>query len=162
MANAAAKAMSGARTAILACLLAVAGAAVFAAWPAPAGPEERVERIVAELRCPVCQGLSVADSPSESARGMRDLVATRVAEGRTDSEIRDEFRRSYGDWVFLSPAVDGPTVLMWVLPVALIGLGVTFAWSRARAPAAALPAEREPAAVEQLRARVAREEAADR
>lgn len=152
--------MSAARAAILVCLLAVAGAAIFAAWPSPAGPEERVERIVSELRCPVCQGLSVADSPSESARGMRDLVAKRVAEGRTDEEIRDEFRRSYGDWVFLSPATDGPTVLMWVLPLAVLGFGVTLAWSRARGPAAIAP-EPAPAALEQLRARVAREEAAD-
>lgn len=152
--------MTPARFAILAALIAVAGAALFAAWPAPAGPDARVERIVAELRCPVCQGLSVADSPSETARGMRDLVVQRVAEGRSDDEIRDEFRRSYGDWVFLSPATDGPAVLMWLLPPALVALGLAVAWSRARAPAepAAEPPRSE---LEQLRARVAREEAAD-
>jgi len=149
-----------ARSAILVALLAIAAALVLAAWPTPAGPEERVERIVADLRCPVCQGLSVADSPSESARQMRDLVAQRVAEGRTDAEIRDEFRRSYGDWVFLSPAVDGPGVLMWLAPLALLGLGAALAWSRARAPAA-VAAEPEPGAVEALRGRVAREEMAD-
>ena len=38
-----------------------------------------IDRITAELRCVVCQGLSVKDSPSESARQMRDLVAQRVA-----------------------------------------------------------------------------------
>lgn len=152
--------MTPARAAILAALIAVAGAALFAAWPAPGGPGERVERIVAELRCPVCQGLSVADSPSETAREMREVVVQRVAEGRTDDEIRDEFRRSYGDWVFLSPATDGPAVLMWLLPLALVALGLALAWSRARAPAETA-AEPPHAELEKLRARVAREEAAD-
>ena len=152
--------MTRARVAILAALIAVAGAVAFAAWPAPGGPAERVERIVAELRCPVCQGLSVAASPSETARGMRDLVVQRVAEGRTDEEIRDEFRRSYGDWVFLSPATDGPAALMWLLPLALVALGLRLAWARGRAPAEAAP-EPPYAELEKLRARVAREEAAD-
>ena len=153
--------MNAARPALLVAVLAVACAALFAAWPVAAGPEERVERIVAELRCPVCQGLSVADSPSESARQMRDLVAQRVAEGRTDDEIREEFRRSYGDWVFLAPETDGPSSLMWLAPLLLLAAGLGIAWSRARAPAAVVT-EPAPGAVAQLRARVAREEAADR
>ena len=152
--------MNAARPALVVALLAVAAAALFASWPAPAGAEERVERIVAELRCPVCQGLSVADSPSESARQMRDLVAQRVAEGRTDEEIREEFRRSYGDWVFLAPETEGPAALMWLAPLLLLAAGLGVAWSRARAPAA-VDGEPASAAVAQLRARVAREEAAD-
>lgn len=152
--------MTPARAAILAALIAVAGATGFATWPAPTGADARVERIVAELRCPVCQGLSVADSPSETAREMRDLVVRRVDEGRTDNEIREEFRSSYGDWVFLAPATDGPAVLMWLLPLALVALGVTLAWSRARGTAEITPAPAQ-SALEELRARVAREEAAD-
>ena len=153
--------MTRARAAILAAVLALAGAALYAALPAPSSAEERVERIVADLRCPVCQGLSVADSPSETARQMRDLVAQRVAEGRTDDEIREEFRRSYGEWVFLSPATNSPSVLMWALPFALVGAGAALAWARARGPATESAAP-PPAALAQLRSRVAREEAADR
>ncbi len=36
--------------------------------------EEQARRIAAELRCPVCQNLSVADSPSEMAQQMRALI----------------------------------------------------------------------------------------
>ncbi len=153
--------MTRARLAILAAVLAVGGAVLVGAWPTAGTTDDRVARLVAELRCPVCQGLSVADSPSETARGMRDLVVQRVAEGRTDAEIRDEFRRSYGDWVFLSPPTEGPAVLMWLLPLGLLALGLSAAWSRARGPAevAARPTRTQ---VESLRARVAREEAADR
>lgn len=152
--------MRSARVAILVAVLAIASATAFAARGAPAGPGERVDRIVEELRCPVCQGLSVGDSPSETARGMRALVVQRVAEGRTDDEIREEFRRSYGDWVFLSPATAGPAALMWLLPFALVGVGLALAWSRARTPAEA-SAEPPRAAIAALRARVEREEGAD-
>lgn len=152
--------MTPARLAILGSLAAVAIVTAIAAGFAPSGPAERVGRIAAELRCPVCQGLSVADSPSQTAVTMRDLVAQRVAEGRTDQEIRDEFRRSYGDWVFLAPSTQGAAALMWLLPVTLVVAGGALAWGRARRPAAA---ERDPppADLQALRARVAREEAAD-
>ncbi len=62
-------------------------------------------RIAGELRCPVCQALSVRDSPSETARAIREEIARRVAEGRTDEEIVREFRDAYGDWILLAPPV---------------------------------------------------------
>jgi len=120
---------------IVAALVAV-GLAV--AWSARTGPltaAERVDRISAELRCPVCQGLSVQDSPSETARSMRALVAQRVAEGRTDDEIRAEFRQSYGDWILLSPPLLSASGLIWLAPVAAVAIGTWLAWGRARAPA---------------------------
>lgn len=149
------------RLAILGSLVTVAIVTAIAAGSVPSGPSERVGRIAAELRCPVCQGLSIADSPSQTAVTMRDLVAQRVAEGRTDEEIRDEFRRSYGDWVFLAPPAQSAAALMWLLPVALVAAGGALAWGRVRRSA---PAERDPPPTElqALRARVAREEAADR
>ncbi len=153
--------MTPARLAIVLAVTGVLAIVAMAARPGPPGADERVERIVAEIRCPVCQGLSVADSPSETAREMRALVVARVAEGRTDQEIRDEFRRSYGDWVFLAPPTQGPAALMWLLPVALVAAGGAIAWGRSRGQPA--PPEQDPATddVLALRARVAREEAAD-
>ena len=54
---------------------------------APPPLEDRARAIGSQIRCPVCQGESIADSPSETARNMMDLVRDRVAEGRTDQEI---------------------------------------------------------------------------
>lgn len=150
------------RLALGAAVIAVAVAIGVAAWPRPDTAADRVERIAAELRCPVCQGLSVNDSPSATAREMKDLVAQRVAEGRTDVEIRDEFRRSYGDWILLAPPASGWTGLVWVLPVALVAGGAVLAISRVRDRTPATDPEIPAAnanAIAELRARVTREEA---
>ena len=127
--------MNGQRVVLLVALAVLAIALAWSARPHGASDAERVDRISAELRCVVCQGLSVKDSPAESARQMRDLVAQRVAEGRTDEEIRDEFRRSYGDWVLLSPPTSSWTVFVWLAPIAAVGGGLLLALRQFRTAA---------------------------
>ena len=146
-------------------IIAIGVVAVFlavgqAAWPRAETQEQRVDRITSELRCVVCQGLSVKDSPAESARQMKALVAQRVAEGRTDDQIRDEFRASYGDWVVLSPPLASWTGLVWLVPLVALAIGLALWWRRIRAPATSVV---DPPAgdVAALRERVAREEALD-
>lgn len=144
---------------VLAALVTLAAVA-WSARPQPLTDTERVDRITSELRCPVCQGLSVKDSPSDTARQMRDLVVERVSQGASDDAIRAEFRRSYGEWVFLSPPLLSPSGLVWLLPLAAIAFGAVLAVRRARAPdpagSGSGPTEAELAA---LRERVRREEA---
>ena len=65
---------------------------------------------------------------------MRALVAQRVAEGRTDDEIRAEFVRSYGDWILLSPPLLSPNGLVWLAPLLAIALGAWLAWRRLLSP----------------------------
>lgn len=150
--------MSLRRTILFVALVALAAAVAVAARPAPETAPQRVERIAAELRCPVCQGLSAKDSPSETARAMRELVAQRVAEGRSDDEIRDEFRRSYGDWVLLSPPLADASALIWLVPLALLAGGLLVARRRIR-DESALAGAPSAAQVAALRERAAREEA---
>jgi cytochrome c-type biogenesis protein CcmH len=152
--------MTRERAVILVALIAILGATGWSARPHEATAAERVDRITSELRCVTCQGLSVKDSPATSARQMRDLVVQRVAEGRTDDEIRDEFRASYGDWVLLSPPASSWTGLIWLVPIVALAAGLMVALGRMRpgTSSAAAPSAREVAA---LRERVAREEALD-
>lgn len=142
-----------ARRVIALALLLVAGALVAASLPRPETAEERVERVAAQLRCPVCQGLSVADSPSGTARDMRALISQRVAEGKTDEQIRAEFRAAYGDWIALEPPLLDPRGAVWLLPPAAVLIGLLVASGRVgRAP----PAPQLPTA-EQLRVVAERE-----
>ena len=148
------------RALIAVAIVAVALAVGWSARPQPETPAMRVDRITSELRCVVCQGLSVKDSPAESARQMRDLVVQRVAEGRTDQEIVDEFRASYGDWVVLQPPLVSWGGLVWLVPLAALTAGVAIALRRMRSSPQTLP-EPPPAELAELRERVAREEALD-
>jgi cytochrome c-type biogenesis protein CcmH len=149
--------MTRSRMLLIGAALVLGAGLVWAAWPRPASAADRVDRISAELRCPVCQGLSIEDSPSETARSMRALVTQRVAEGRTDDEIRAEFVRSYGDWILLSPPLLSPSGLVWLSPLAAIAVGVWLAWRRARAPTPAA-AEISPAERAELESLVAADE----
>jgi len=157
--------MTRGRLVLLLTVVAILAAAGWAARPQTVTVAQRVERISAELRCPVCQGLSVQDSPSETAREMRDLVTTRIAEGRSDEEVRAEFRRAYGEWVFLAPPLAGPSALVWLVPLLLVVGGGAVAIAQVRRSRAD-PVGGDPVAVDQdavrrLRERVAAEDTLD-
>lgn len=96
----------------------------------------RADRLARELRCPVCQGLSVADSFEPTSEAIKDDIAARVAGGESDGEIRQAYVDRYGENILLRPEGGGLGVLAWGLPVAVLVLGasgVAFAlrrWSR--------------------------------
>jgi cytochrome c-type biogenesis protein CcmH len=86
--------------------------------------EDRVQAVGKMLRCPVCQGVSIADSPSSMARAQLDKVRELVKEGRSDSEIYGFFVARYGEWILMEPTKTGLNAVLWVGPVALLLLGV--------------------------------------
>lgn len=102
----------------------------------PADLEEQVRTIASELRCVVCQNLSVADSPSELAGQMRAVIREQIEEGKNPAEIKAYFVSKYGEWVLLAPTPKGLGLLVWVLPFIAVGSGillvvfVTSRWTR--------------------------------
>ena len=90
--------------------------------------EQRTQEIASGLRCPVCQGLSIADSPSEMAVNMKAEVRSMVAKGYTREQIETYFVRSYGEFVLLEPKFQGVNALVWILPVAALLLGAFAVW----------------------------------
>lgn len=94
--------------------------------------DARAEAISSQLRCPVCQGLSVQDSPSHSAVAMKGLVHEMVAAGYTDRDIVDFFVSKYGEWVLLEPPAHGLNWMLWVGPVVVLLGGAAWAANSAR------------------------------
>jgi cytochrome c-type biogenesis protein CcmH len=148
------------------CLLAAPPAAAQsgaarAAAPAPAKAavsEETVHDVAAQLRYVVCQSLSVADSPSEIAHQMKDIIREHLAAGETPEQVRAYFVEKYGTWILLAPPRQGFNLLVWVVPFVGIGLGLVLIfgmlrrWSR-RPPATTAAPTLDPA----MRARIRRE-----
>lgn len=89
--------------------------------------ERRVAALAAQIRCPVCQNLSVKDSPSEVARSFRARIRELVRAGKSDAEIKAFFVARYGDWILLSPPKRGIGLAVWLAPALLLGLGLAVA-----------------------------------
>ena len=113
----------GAFAAAAVVLLAVAGAWHAATPPRTVSLHERAVAVERTLRCPTCQGLSVADSPSPIAAGMRQQVERRLAAGASSAQIRGYFTARYSDWILLDPPRRGVGWLVWALPPLLLLLG---------------------------------------
>ena len=113
--------------------------------PADSTLDARVRAVASELRCPVCQGESIQDSPAELAQEMKAIVREQLAAGRSPDEVKQYFVEKYGEWILLRPRAHGWNVLVYLLPVlALLGGGAVVARSArrwAKASASGSPAE---------------------
>ena len=95
--------------------------------------DARTNEIGGLLRCPVCQGLSVADSPSTMARNMKLEVREKLAAGYDQEQILASFERSYGEFVRLRPPLRGANWLVWLGPaVFLLAGGAAVSWALRR------------------------------
>ena len=83
-------------------------------------PAAQADALAAELRCPDCQGLSVADSPTESAREIRRQIDEMLAAGASPDEVRAHFVARYGEWILLAPSAP----LAWLVPFATVLAGI--------------------------------------
>jgi cytochrome c-type biogenesis protein CcmH len=148
--------VSRATFALVAVTLGLGATLVSAAVPVD---EHTVTEVAAQLRCVVCQSLSVADSPSETAHQMRGVIRERLAAGETPDQIKAYFVEKYGEWILLAPPRRGFTLLVWIVPYATLLAGVLLVivvvrrWSRrsATAPVDVRPVD------EAMRQRIRRE-----
>lgn len=104
---------------------------------APQTDAHRAEALAATLRCPDCQGLSVADSHTAAAREIRRQVDELVAGGATDDEVRAHFVARYGEWIRLEPS----SPLTWIVPIGVVlaGIGLLSGWLARRGPPPTAP-----------------------
>ena len=94
--------------------------------------ERQAQSLMAELRCLVCQGQSIADSDAELAGDMRDLVRRRIAAGEEPADIRNWLVQRYGTWISYKPTDEPAAWPLWLAPLALLGVGAWLVRSRVR------------------------------
>lgn len=102
--------------------------------------ESLTKSVASQLRCPVCQGLSIQDSPSELSQQMRTVVKEQLAAGKSEQEVKDYFISKYGEWILLEPQAHGFNVLIYALPALLVLGGAVFLVVIVRKWTAAAPA----------------------
>lgn len=86
--------------------------------------EAEASALMAELRCLVCQGQSIADSDAEMAGDMRALVRTRIAAGESPRDVRTYLIDRYGDWISYKPPVGPRTWPLWAMPLIMLLGGI--------------------------------------
>ena len=139
--------------ALVAALLLLAPGTAAAQDGPPLGPplsgaalDQATEDVASLMRCPVCQGLSVADSPASSAVDLKAEVRRQLALGYTRDQVIASFERSYGEFIRLEPKAEGFNWLVWLAPMLALGAGALVIFFRLR-PAGRPPAPAAPAAV---------------
>jgi cytochrome c-type biogenesis protein CcmH len=90
--------------------------------------ERRTQEVGGLLRCPVCQGMSVADSPAEMAVNMKGQVRELLERGYTEEQILKYFELSYGQFVLLRPK----SIVIWLLPVFALVIGCAILFVKLR------------------------------
>jgi cytochrome c-type biogenesis protein CcmH len=137
--------------ALLAALLMASSTAVLAQASEVAKPDPAVERrlrgLAEELRCLVCQNQTIADSSAPLAVDLRNQLRGQIAAGRSDDDIRTYMVERYGDFVLYRPPLRATTILLWIGPFALVGVGALIFWllvrkRRAQVAPGALSTER--------------------
>ena len=86
--------------------------------------ESRLETWSKILLCPVCQGETIYDSPSEYADDMKSILKEQIDNGLTDSEINAFWVERYGERIITNPINNNIEILIVPLSVVLIFISI--------------------------------------
>ena len=87
--------------------------------------EERYNKLIAELRCLVCQNQNLADSNAELAVDLRRKTYELVSKDKSEKEIASYMVQRYGDFVLYRPPLNSSTLLLWTGPFIILLVGVS-------------------------------------
>ncbi len=82
--------------------------------------ESRYEQWSKSLLCPVCQGETVFDSPSEYADDMGAILLEQINNGLTDDEIYNFWVSRYGERIITNPINRNLEILL--IPLSIISV----------------------------------------
>ncbi|UPG96347.1 cytochrome c-type biogenesis protein [Luteibacter aegosomatissinici] len=85
--------------------------------------EVRFQKLSAELRCPMCQNETLADSNAPIAHDLRRQIFEMMQAGKSDAEIKAYLVDRYSDFVLYKPPVEPKTWLLWFGPLVVLVLG---------------------------------------
>jgi len=87
--------------------------------------EERYNKLIAELRCLVCQNQNLADSNAELAVDLRRKTYEMVSKDKSEKEVAAYMVDRYGEFVLYRPPLNSNTLLLWTGPFIILLIGVS-------------------------------------
>ncbi len=128
-------------------MLVAVGGLVFGLHRSSSHPtiNQEVLEIAGEVRCPVCNGETAAQSQAAASVQIRAQILRELQAGDTKDQILDGLVQSYGTGILEKPQPRGVGLVVWVVPVVatLVAAGVLgLAFVRWRAKAAAEGSDR--------------------
>jgi cytochrome c-type biogenesis protein CcmH len=96
--------------------------------------ELRFQQLTQQLRCPMCQNETLADSNAPIARDLRNQIFRLMQQGKSDGEIKQYLVDRYSDYVLYDPPLNPATWLLWFGPLLILcgGAGVVLVTIRKR------------------------------
>lgn len=94
--------------------------------------DQFTEEVASSIRCPQCQGLSIADSSAKTARAMKGELKELLAQGYDREQAFTYFEKSYGEFIRLEPKAEGFNLVVWIAPVIGLMVGIAFLTMRFR------------------------------
>jgi len=96
--------------------------------------ELRFQHLTHQLRCPMCQNETLADSNAPIARDLRNQIFKLMQQGKSDDEIKQYLVARYSDYILYDPPLKPGTWLLWFGPLLILlgGAGVVWAAIRKR------------------------------
>ena len=93
---------------------------VFLSTPPQQTLDQQAHDVGEQLKCPVCQSESVADSTSTLAQQMRVMIRQQLQAGKSEQEVIAYFQARYGNQIVWSPQWQGISMLAWLVPIVLL------------------------------------------
>jgi cytochrome c-type biogenesis protein CcmH len=91
------------------------GSGVLSSRPLTAA--QRSAAIEADIRCPSCEDLSVAQSDAPTAVAVRAAIHRQVDAGRSDQQVEAYLMSRYGASIELDPPASGLALVVWLVPL---------------------------------------------
>jgi len=85
--------------------------------------DSRVQHIASQVRCPVCNGETVAQSQAAVSVEIRSEIRADLQRGQSQDQILSSLVSSYGPGILEKPEAQGIGILVWIVPVLGLVLG---------------------------------------
>jgi cytochrome c-type biogenesis protein CcmH len=79
-----------------------------------------------EVSCPLCAGSSIAESDSDIANDLKNVIFKELENGKTPREIKNNLIKLYGESILFMPENKISIFILYGFPLLLIGIGTFF------------------------------------